>query len=154
MGGNLRGEGGHFVADAEYLNTRKYWYSPLGLEQFMDLVRRAVETRQRTQGDVELLIDAGAVVTPSVCEGLIRDRASGLLQLFERSGLLPRTLKFRAALGDRDAVRASLDEAMIWRPSMKRSDRLPLRARARCHGTGHARARRWRSGGVRPRVVA
>jgi len=26
----------------------------------MDLVRRAVETRQRTQGDVELLIDAGA----------------------------------------------------------------------------------------------
>jgi hypothetical protein len=24
--GNLRREGGHFVADAEYLNTRKYWY--------------------------------------------------------------------------------------------------------------------------------
>ncbi|HYN06171.1 MAG TPA: ankyrin repeat domain-containing protein [Vicinamibacterales bacterium] len=58
----------------------------------------------------ELLIDAGAVVSPSVCEGLIRDRASGLLQLFERKGLLPRTLEFRAALGDLDAVRASLDE--------------------------------------------
>jgi hypothetical protein len=58
----------------------------------------------------ELLIDAGAVVTPSVCEGLIRDRPRGLLQLFRRKGLLPRTLKFRAALGDRDAVRASLDE--------------------------------------------
>ena len=58
----------------------------------------------------ELLIDAGAVVTPSVCEGLIDSRARGLLQLFERKGLLPRTLKFRAALGDRDAVRASLDE--------------------------------------------
>src|SRR5947208_211257 len=58
----------------------------------------------------ELLIDAGAVVTPSVCEGLIESRARGLLHLFERKGLLPRTLKFRAALGDRDAVRASLAE--------------------------------------------
>jgi hypothetical protein len=58
----------------------------------------------------EVLIDAGAVVTPSVCEGLIGSRARGLLQLFERKGLLPRTLEFRAALGDLDAVRASLDE--------------------------------------------
>ena len=58
----------------------------------------------------ELLIDAGAVVTPSVCEGLIESRARGLLQLFQRKGLLPRTLKFLAALGDLDAVRASLDE--------------------------------------------
>jgi len=49
-------------------------------------------------------------VTPSVCQGLIESRATGLLQLFERKGLLPRTLKFRAALGDRGAVRASLDE--------------------------------------------
>jgi len=58
----------------------------------------------------ELLIDAGAVVTPSVCEGLIESRARGLLQLFQRKGLLPHTLKFLSALGDRDAVRASLDE--------------------------------------------
>ena len=58
----------------------------------------------------ELLIDAGAFVSPSVYEGLIRDRARRLLQLFERKGLLPRTLAFRAALGDRDAVRASLNE--------------------------------------------
>ena len=42
----------------------------------------------------ELLIDAGAVVMPSVCEGLIESRARGLLQLFRRKGLLPRTLKF------------------------------------------------------------
>ena len=53
----------------------------------------------------ELLIDAGAVVAPSVCEGLLRSRARGLLQLFQRKGLLPRTLKFFAALGDLDAVR-------------------------------------------------
>ena len=59
----------------------------------------------------ELLIDAGAVVTPSVCEGLIESRARGLLQLFQRKGLLPRRLKFFSALGDLDAVRASLAES-------------------------------------------
>jgi hypothetical protein len=58
----------------------------------------------------ELLIDAGAVVTPSVCEGLIYSRARGLLHLFQRKGLLPRTLKFHSATGDLDAVRTSLGE--------------------------------------------
>ena len=58
----------------------------------------------------ELLIDAGAVVPPSVCEGLIESRAKGLLQLFHRKGLLPRTLKFFAALGELDAVRNALDQ--------------------------------------------
>jgi hypothetical protein len=58
----------------------------------------------------ELLLDAGAVVMPSVCEGLLESRAKGLLQLFQRKGLLPATLKFFAALGDLDAVRAALDE--------------------------------------------
>jgi hypothetical protein len=57
----------------------------------------------------EVLIDAGAVVKPDVCEGLLRSRAKGLLQLFHRKGLLPRTLKFFAALGDRESVRAALD---------------------------------------------
>jgi hypothetical protein len=57
----------------------------------------------------ELLIDAGAAAMPSVCEGLIESRARGLLQLFGRKGLLPRTLKFTAALGDLDAVRTALD---------------------------------------------
>ena len=58
----------------------------------------------------ELLIDAGAVVQPSVCEGLLRSRARGLLALFRRKGLLPGTLEFHAALGDIDAVRIALDE--------------------------------------------
>ena len=58
----------------------------------------------------ELLIDAGAVVIPSVCEGLLRSRAKGLLELFQRKGLLPRTLKFFAALGDLDGVRSALDD--------------------------------------------
>jgi hypothetical protein len=58
----------------------------------------------------ELLIDAGAVVMPSACEGLLESRARGLLHLFQRKGLLPRTLKFQSALGDLDAVRTALDE--------------------------------------------
>lgn len=57
----------------------------------------------------ELLIDAGAVLVPSVCEGLIESRARGLLQLFQRKGLLPRTLECFAALGELDAVRNVLD---------------------------------------------
>jgi hypothetical protein len=57
----------------------------------------------------ELLLDAGAVVAPSVCDGLLRSRARGLIDLFHRRGLLPRTLKFFAALGDVDGVRARID---------------------------------------------
>jgi hypothetical protein len=56
----------------------------------------------------ELLIDAGAVVMPVVCEGILSSRARGLLQLFHRKGLLPRTLKFFSALDDLDAVRTAL----------------------------------------------
>ena len=57
----------------------------------------------------ELLIDAGAVVAPSVCDGLIQSRAKGLIDLFQHRGLFPRTLKFFAALGDVDGIRARLD---------------------------------------------
>ncbi len=58
----------------------------------------------------ELLVDAGAVVTPSVSESLLYSRARGLLELFHHKGLLPRTLTFFAALGDLDSVRAALGE--------------------------------------------
>jgi len=58
----------------------------------------------------ELLIDAGAVVLPRVVDGILQSRAVGLLHLFERKGLLPRTLMFRVALGQLDAVRALLAE--------------------------------------------
>jgi len=57
----------------------------------------------------ELLLDAGAVVTPSVCDGLLQSRARRLLQLFRRKDLLPHTLKFLAAFGDLDAIRTALD---------------------------------------------
>jgi hypothetical protein len=57
----------------------------------------------------ELLMDAGAVVAPSVCDKLIRDRARGLLDLFHRRGLLPPSLKFFAARGDVNGVRACIE---------------------------------------------
>ena len=57
----------------------------------------------------ELLLDAGAVVAARVCDSLIRSRAKGLIDLFHRRDLLPRTLKFFAALGDVNGVRACLD---------------------------------------------
>lgn len=63
----------------------------------------------------EVLIDAGALVVPSVCEGILQSRAKGLLELFQAKGLLPRTLKFSAALGDLDAVRAA--RASRWNRS-------------------------------------
>ncbi len=40
--------------EADYTWTRKYWYSPIGLEHYLDLVRRAVELRNRVHGDVEI----------------------------------------------------------------------------------------------------
>lgn len=40
--------------EADHTWTRKYWYSPLGLEQYLDLVRRAVELRHRVKGDADL----------------------------------------------------------------------------------------------------
>ena len=62
--GKLYREGDVIFGEADHTWTRKYWYSPLGLEQYLDLVRRAVETRHRLRGDVELTYydDDGAYV--------------------------------------------------------------------------------------------
>src|SRR5215469_9489351 len=57
----------------------------------------------------EILLDASAVVAPSVCDDLIKSRAKNLIDLFHRRGLFPRSLKFFAALGDVDGIRARLD---------------------------------------------
>lgn len=53
--GVLYKENGIIYGEADHTWTRKYWYSPLGLEQYLDLVRRAVEVRQRTVGDVAIV---------------------------------------------------------------------------------------------------
>jgi hypothetical protein len=52
--GRIHRHGNVFKGEADYIWTRKYRYSPLGMEQYLDLVRRAVETRHRIYRDVEL----------------------------------------------------------------------------------------------------
>ncbi len=52
--GELAVEDGKVLAHGRYLNTRKYWYSPVGLYHYMDLVRRAIELRARNRGDITL----------------------------------------------------------------------------------------------------
>src|SRR5262249_30841895 len=76
---------------------------------FGDSFDRISEEHFTRKACAELLLDAGAVVAPPVCEDLIRSRAKGLIDLFHRRGLFPRTLKFFAALGDIDGIRACLD---------------------------------------------
>ncbi len=59
----------------------------------------------------ERLIDAGATADRSTWEHVIRTGAAGMLHLFARKGVLPRTLPVLAALGDEEAARARLDES-------------------------------------------
>jgi hypothetical protein len=66
----------------------------------------------------ELLIDAGAIVLPRVPEGMLQSRAVGLLHMFERKGLLPRTLMYRVALGQIEAVLALLGETAYDRTAL------------------------------------
>jgi len=52
--GRLFQEQGQVRGEADYTWARKYWYAPIGLEHYLDLVRRAVEVRNRTHSDIEL----------------------------------------------------------------------------------------------------
>jgi hypothetical protein len=52
--GRLYRSGEVIEGEAELLRTRKYWYGPITLEQYMELICLAVETRHRNRGDVEL----------------------------------------------------------------------------------------------------
>ena len=63
--GTLKREGARLLGEADHTWTRKYWYEAIGLEQYLDLVRRAVELRNRVQGDVSLthFDDDGAFVS-------------------------------------------------------------------------------------------
>ena len=51
-----------------------------------DMEREQIFTRPAC---AELLIDPGAIVTPSVCDALVFSRTRGLLDLFHRKGVLP-----------------------------------------------------------------
>jgi hypothetical protein len=52
--GRLSRQGDRIIGEADYTWTRKYWYAPVGLEHYLDLVRRAVELCHKTHQDVEL----------------------------------------------------------------------------------------------------
>ena len=70
----------------------------------------------------ELLIDAGAVVMPAVCEGILESRARGLLHLFHRKGLcLTRSSTTPRSAISRRCVRLSASTRATWRPSRRRS---------------------------------
>ena len=81
----------------------------IATSSFGDSADANLEEKFTRAACAELLLDAGAVLLPSVCDGLLESRAKGLLQMFERRGLLPRTLNFRVALGDGDAIRALVE---------------------------------------------
>lgn len=90
--GRLYRNGSVVEGEAEHLWTRKYWYSPLGLEQYMDLVRRAVETRHRIRGDVNLTNydDDGAYVSLNFA---IRTDESSVAKAFEKVKIVSDELK-------------------------------------------------------------
>ncbi len=52
--GNLYANNGVIKAVAGSNWYRKFWYEPLGLEHYIDLIKRAIEVRQQQRGDVRL----------------------------------------------------------------------------------------------------
>jgi len=62
--GNIFKHNDAIVGEADYIWTRKYWYHPIGLEQYLDLIRRAVELRAKTHNDIKLTYfdDDGAYI--------------------------------------------------------------------------------------------
>lgn len=56
-----------------------------------------------------VLIDAGALMTPSVWEALVRSGAAGMMRLLHEKKALPNALVVLAALDDLSGVRACLD---------------------------------------------
>lgn len=54
--GTLRRTGSAMLAEVDLTWTKKYWSSPMGLEHYLDLVRRAVEKRERSHGDARIVL--------------------------------------------------------------------------------------------------
>lgn len=104
--GELRIEDGAVVARVQHLNTRKYWYSPVGLLHYMDLVRRSIETRARTIGDVAFgeLDDDGAYVNLHYEVRLGKD-AKNLRAAYVRALKIERELNEAAEDAEREVGR-------------------------------------------------
>jgi len=62
--GRLYADAGMIKAEAGSNWYRKYWYEPLGLEHYLDLIKRAIEVRHQQRGDVRLTTfdDDGAFI--------------------------------------------------------------------------------------------
>lgn len=52
--GTLFLDQGQLKAESRYLWSRKYWNQPLGLQYYLDLIRRAIEVRSTQRADVQL----------------------------------------------------------------------------------------------------
>jgi len=62
--GHFFKEGRELKAYCQYIWTRKYWDAPLGMPFYLDLVKRSIETREKTKKDVRFLAwdDDGAYI--------------------------------------------------------------------------------------------
>ena len=88
--------------DGTLLNATTAWA--------MDVSDPAREEQFYRPACAELLIDAGAMIDSAWLQRILDTGAAGMLRLLQRKGVLPRTLPFLAAVGDIDAVRASVDD--------------------------------------------
>ncbi len=85
--GHFFTERGRLKAFCQYIWTRKYWDAPLGMPFYLDLVKRAIETRQRTHKDVMFLDwdDDGAYIHLSYeCTGLPDNLADAYKDVLNR----------------------------------------------------------------------
>lgn len=53
--GHFFNESGRLKAHCQYIWKRKYWEAPLGMPFYLDLVKRSVEMREKTQKDARFL---------------------------------------------------------------------------------------------------
>lgn len=85
--GHFFKEAGALKAYCQYIWTRKYWEAPLGMPFYLDLVKRSVEVREKSQKDVRLLTwdDDGAFIQLSFeCNGLPEKLSDAYAEIKQR----------------------------------------------------------------------
>jgi hypothetical protein len=111
------------VTDYPALLTRRIGLVGVATSSYRDAFDAESERNHTHRACLELLLDKGAEIDPQTADGLIASRARQLLAFLAGRELLPRTLKFSAALGDLDAVRAAFDDGgRLRRGAASRAD--------------------------------